>query len=108
MPEVFVGLFVEAGVCIEGLCLLVDLVIGMVFVSTGNGVAGSVSPALLTGSVLALVGDPKFAWMDSKLVLSHMTCTSEVSSAASKENTTPFFEVSLILASGDLSNPHWL
>ena len=35
------GLFVEAGICVEGPCLLIDLVIGLVLAPIGTGVAGS-------------------------------------------------------------------
>ena len=43
--------------------------------------------------------------MGSELIPSSLTYRGEVSNAASKENTTPFFGVSLNLPSDDFPNP---
>ena len=41
LPRVFVGLFVEAEVCVGGPYLLADLIIGLVLAPTRNRVTGS-------------------------------------------------------------------
>ena len=95
----------EVGVYVEGPWLLADLVIGLVLASIRNGVVGSIWPAPLTSFTLASASDPKPAWIGSELVLSPRTCTCEVFSADSKENTTPFFGVNLNLSTSDFPNP---
>ena len=89
-PVVFVDLFVEVGVSVEGPCLLADLVIGLVLAPTGKGVARSSSLGPLSGSPPCLAGWSS-TWIGSKIVPSYPICIEEVSRAIPKENLTPFF-----------------
>ena len=100
----------EAGVSVEGPCLLADLVIGLVLAPTRNGVAGSSWPSPLSGSAPLLAGWSS-TWMGSKLVPSYPICIDEVSRAIPKENPTSFFGMNRNFPLGDfpsLCGVEWL
>ena len=87
----------------EGPCLLVDLVIGLVLAPTRNGATRSSWPGPLNGSALTFASDSS-TWIGSELIPFPLVRTCEVFSATSKENPTPLFGVSLNFLLGDFPN----
>ena len=100
LPGVFVCGFIEAGLEKEGLCLLEDLVIGLVLVLTGKGVTGSSLPGPLSE-----FAPTSFGWsprMGSELVPSNPICTEEVLCDNPRENPTSFLGVRRSFPIGDV------